>query len=594
MDDRKIRKGGSFLIEAVPPSEVFTPEDFGDEHRMIASTMERFVKNEVMPHAEKLEHKDFALTRKLMKQAGELGLLGADIEDEYGGSKLDSIASLLITESSSKSGSFGVTLNCHIGIGSMPIVYFGSKAQKKKYLPGLAKGEKIGAYALTEPGAGTDAMSLKTTAKLTPDGKYYVLNGTKQFITNGAFCDIIFTYAKTEGDKMTAFILERGYEGISTGPEEKKLGIRGSSTCSIFLDSVRVPLENVLFEVGKGHAVVFNILDLGRFKLAAASLGAAKLTMETSVKYAKERVQFNKPICQFGLIKHKLAEMAAKTYMLDSMVFRTGGMVEQALSRVDHSAEDADKQSAKSIAEYAVECSINKIYGSEMMAYLADEAIQIHGGYGYVEEYLPEKIYRDTRITRIFEGTNEINRLIATGWLLRKALKNEIPLFPAAEEVKGKLSTMGAVASSPKDGALGYQSKIVERAKKIYLYLAGAAAQKYGMGIEQEQEVLGLLADIAIEIYAMESGLLRALKAIGSVGEKESKTKIQIVQLYVNDAMVRIRGWAEQVMVAVESADMLAKQLAALNKITQFTPVNGIELRRAIADRMIEAEGYAC
>ena len=437
-------------------------------------------------------------------------------------------------------------------------------------------------------------MSLKTTAKLTPDGKYYILNGTKQFITNAAFCDIIFTYAKTEGDKVTAFILERGYEGISTGPEEKKLGIRGSSTCSIFLDNVRVPAENVLFELGKGHVVVFNILDLGRFKLAAASTGAAKLTIETAVKYAKERVQFNKPICQFGLIKHKLAEMAAKTYVLESMVYRTGGMVEQALSQVDHSAEDAGKQSAKSIAEYAVECSINKIYGSEMMAYLADEAIQIHGGYGYIEEYLPERIYRDTRITRLFEGTNEINRLIVTGWLLRKALKNEIPLFPAAEEVKGKLSSMGAIASSPKDGALGYQTKLVERAKKIYLYLCGAAAQKYGMGIEEEQEVLGLLADIAIEIYAMESGLLRALKAIGSVGEKESKTKIQMVQLYVNDAMVRIRGWAEQVMVAVEGADALANQLAALNKITQFTPVNGIQLRRAIADRIIEAEGYAC
>ncbi len=590
----KIRKGGSFLVEAVPPSEIFTPEDFGEEHRMISGTVDRFVKNEVMPHAETIEHKDFELVRKLMRQAGELGLLGADIEDEYGGSKLDSIASLLITEYSSKSGSFGVALNCHIGIGSMPIVYFGSKAQKKKYLPFLARGEKIGAYALTEPEAGTDALSLKTTAKLSPDGKYYILNGTKQFITNAAFADIIITYAKVDGEKMTAFILERGYDGISIGPEEKKLGIRGSSTCSIFLDNVKVPVENVLFEVGKGHAVAFNILDLGRFKLAAASVGAAKLTMETAIKYAKERVQFKKPICQFGLIKHKIAEMAVKTYMAESMVYRTGGMVERILSRVDHSAEDAGRQSAKSISEYAVECSINKIYSSEIMAYLADEAIQILGGYGYIEEYLPERIYRDTRITRIFEGTNEINRLIVTGWLLRKALKNEIPLFAAAEEVKGKLSTMGAVSSSPKDGALGYQSKIVERAKEIYLYLCGSAAQKYGMGIEEEQEVLGLLADIAIEIYAMESGLLRALKAIGSAGEKESKTKIQMVQLYVNDAMVRIRGWAEQVMVAVESAETLAGQLAVLNRITQFTPVNGIELRRAIADRMIEAEGYAC
>jgi len=592
MAEKTIRKGGSFLVEEIPAGEVFTPEDFSEEHRMIIDTTERFVKNEVAPNMEKLEHKDWDLSRKLLLKTGELGLLGTDIEEQYGGSKMGSITSLIISEHTAAAGGFGVTLNCHSGIGSMPLVLFGSKSQKEKYLPLLVRGEKIGAYALTEPEAGTDALSIKTTAVLSPDGKYYKLDGAKQFITNGAIADIIFTYAKVDGDKMTAFILEKGFEGVSAGVEEKKMGIRGSSTCSIFLDGAKVPVENVLFEIGRGHVVAFNILDIGRFKLAAVCLGAAKLAIENSVQYAKQRVQFGKPICQFGLIKHKIAEMATRTYMLESMVYRTGGLIEGILATLDHAAADIGRQSAKSIAEYAVECSINKVYGSEVEGYIADEAVQIYGGYGYIEDYPAERIYRDSRITRLFEGTNEINRVIITGWLMRKALKNELPLFTEAEDIKNKLPSMQPLRPAAKDGPLGYQRKLVERAKKIFVFLAGTAAQKYGMAIEEQQEVLGLLADTAQEIYAMESGLLRALKCIESSGAAQCKTKIAMVQLYINDAMGRVSSYAQQTLAAMESGEALDSQLALLRKVSQIVPVNAVQIRRDIADRIIEAEKY--
>jgi alkylation response protein AidB-like acyl-CoA dehydrogenase len=594
MEQKVIRKGGSFLFEDVPPEEVFTPEDFGEEHEMIVRTTKRFIENEVLPNAEALEHKDWDLTRKLMIQAGELGLLGVDIEEEYGGAHLDSIASLLITENSALSGSFGLTMNCHTGIGSMPLVFFGNQAQKEKYLPALASGEKIGAYALTEPGAGTDAMSIQATAKLTPDGKYYKLDGQKQFITNGDNADIIFTYAKVDGDKMTAFILERDFEGVSTGPEEKKMGIRGSSTCTIFLDGAMVPVENALFEIGRGHIVAFNILNLGRFKLGAGCAGVAKLAIEAAVAYSKERIQFNKPICQFGMIKHKIAEMATRTYMAESMVYRSGGLIDTILETVDRTAEDAGQQHAKKIGEYAVECSINKIYCSEMVDYVGDEAVQIHGGYGFIEDYQVERIYRDNRIFRIFEGTNEINRLLITGMLLRTALKNEIPLFAEAEKAKDELPGMEPLSPSPDGGPLGYQQRLIARAKKIYLALCGSAAQKYGMGIEDEQEVLALLADMAQEIFAMESGLLRALKSIDSAGEQQAKMKIDMVQLYVNGAMSRVGDYGRQLLATMETGESLEGQLAIVGKASQFTPLNDVQLRRDIADGIIEVGKYTC
>jgi len=594
MAERTIKKGSLFFMEEVPAAEVFTPEDFNEEHLMIIKTLESFIKNEVVPHTDALEHKDWDLTRRLMLQAGELGFLGVDIEEEYGGAEMDHISSLLVCEHSALSGSFGLTMLDHTGIGSMPLVFFGNKAQKEKYLPALGTGEKLGAYALTEPGAGTDAMSIQTTAVLSPDGKYYMLSGTKQYVTNGGFADIIFTYAKIDGDKMTAFILERDFEGISFGAEEKKMGLRGSSTCSIFLDGAKVPVENVLYEIGRGHIVAFNILNLGRFKLGAGSVGVAKLAMESSVGYSKERVQFGKPICQFGLIKHKIGEMATRLYMAESMVYRTGGLIDNIFDTVDRTAEDSGRQSANSIFEYVVECSINKVYCSEMLDYVADEAVQIYGGYGYCEDYPVERIYRDNRIFRIFEGTNEINRLLIIGQLMRKALKNEIPLLPVAEKVREEVPAMEPLSPSSGDGPLGYQRRLVERAKKIFLFLCGGAAQKYGMALEEEQEILGLLSDIAQEIYAVESGLLRALKSIESSGEQRSRMKIDMVRLYSNDAMVRIRGYARQILAAMETGDALDSQLMTLRKVSQFTPINGVQLRRDIADGIIEVGRYTC
>lgn len=583
-----VRRGGAFLVEETPPEDVFTPEDFREEHKMIIVTTEDFVKNEVVPHLESLEHKDFELAGRLMRKAGELGLLGADVPEQYGGGSMGIISSLLICEHFAESGSFGVTINAHTGIGTSPIVFFGNEQQKQKYLPPLAKGEKIAAYALTEPGAGTDALSIQTTAKLTEDGKHYRLNGTKQFITNGGFADIIMTYAKVDGDKFTSFVVENDTEGLSTGPEEKKMGIRGTSTVSVIFEDAKVPAENVIFEVGRGHIVAFNILDIGRFKLAAGAVGVSKLAIDNAVKYGKERVQFGKPVCEFGLIKHKIAEMAIRTYIAESMVYRTGGLVEAILASMDHTAEDLGRQSAKSISEYAIECSINKVFCTEVLSYVADEAVQIYGGYGYIEDYPVERIYRDCRIFRIFEGTNEINRVITVGFLMRKALKNEIPLLAAMENLRKVLPEMAPVSSTKSDGSLEYQRQLVERAKKTFLFLADAVVSKYGEKVNDEEELLGYLSDIAIEVFAMESGLLRATKAVQTQGEEAATMKTEMVKTYVSDAMTRITDWAKPVMA------VLGKQMAELQNLTHFTAVDTIATRRSIADRIIAAEKFVC
>ncbi len=591
---KAMRKGGSFLVEETPAQEVFTPEDFREEHKMLIKTTKDFVENEVVPHVEELENKDFELARRLMREAGALGLLGVDVPEEYGGGGLGIIASLLVGEHFVAGGSITVAANAHTGIGTMPLVFFGNKAQKAKYLPGLASGEKIASYALTEPGAGTDAMSMQATAVLSPDGKYYKLNGTKQFITNGGFADVITAYAKVGGEKITAFVLERGFPGISTGPEEKKMGLRGSSTVSVILEDVQVPVENVIFETGKGHTVAFNILDLGRLKLAAASIGVAKLAIERSVRYGKERIQFGKPICQFGLIKHKIAEMAIRAYMGESMVYRTGGLIEAVLETVDRTADDVGRQSGKAITEYAIECSINKVFCSEMLGYVGDEAVQIHGGYGYIEEYQVERTYRDNRIFRIVEGTNEINRVITVGFLMRKALKNEIPLLAAIERLKSELPGMKPVSTHIAGGPLAYEHALIERAKKVLLLVAGAAVGKYGEAVSEEQEILGRISDIAAEVFAMESGLLRTAKAIEVSGKEASRLKVDMVRVYVNEVMPQVHEYAVGALAAIHSGDELTKQLAALSSMTHVSPVNVIGLRRAIADKVIAAEKYVC
>jgi len=476
----------------------------------------------------------------------------------------------------------------------MPLVFFGNRAQKEKYLPALARGESVGCYALTEPGSGTDALSIQTTATLSPDGRSYRLNGAKQFITNAGFADIIFTYAKVDGDKFTAFLVERGFEGVSIGPEETKMGIRGTSTCSIYLDGARVPVENVLFAVGRGHIVAFNILNLGRFKVAAGCVGQAKQAIESAVGYSRERRQFGRPVCQFGLMKHKIAEIAARAYMAESMVYRTCGLVEASLATIDRTADDAGTRSAKSIAEYAIECSINKVYCSEMLALVADEAVQMYGGYGYTEEYPVERIYRDSKVFRIYEGTNEINRVIIAGWLIRKALKNELPLSTAADQVRSRLAETGPLAPGRDDGPLDYQRWLLERAKRALVLLCDAAAQKYGAAIEDEQEILGPLSNIAIEVYAMDCGLLRAVKAVEHVGGEKARTKVNIARLYVNDAMERITGYVRQLLPAMGNEEALEESLAVFQSLLQFTPINTARIRGEIADETIEVGRYTC
>jgi alkylation response protein AidB-like acyl-CoA dehydrogenase len=590
--NRPIIKGGAFFVDDISPAEVFTPEDFGEEHQMMAKTTERFIKNEVSPHIEAIEHKDFNLIRSLMRKAGNLGLLGVDIEEEYGGSETGIVASQLIIERSAAGASFGVTLNVHTGIGTMPLVFFGNKAQKAKYLSALATGEKIGCYALTEPSSGTDALSIQTTAVLSADGKYYRLDGAKQFITNGGFADIIFTYAKVDGDRFTAFIVEKDFEGVSTGKEEKKMGIRGTSTCSIFLDGAKVPVENVLFKVGRGHVVAFNILNLGRFKVASGCVGMAKQAIESSVGYAKQRHQFGRPVCEFGLMKQKIAEMATRIYMAESMLYRTAGLIDKVLGTINRNSDDIGTQSANCIAEYAIECSINKVYCSEMLAYVADEAVQMFGGYGYTEEYPVERIYRDCKIFRIYEGTNEINRVIIAGWVMKKVLKNEIPLSSTAERIRNELSASESILVALNEKALEYQRKTLDRAKGVLIILCDVVAQKYGAAVEEEQDILGPLSNIIQEIYAMDSGMLRALKSLDSADEQEAKTKIDMVRLYTNDAMLRIINYAQQILSTIYAGDELHKELEILRELTQFTPVNTAQLRRNIADAIIEVGRY--
>jgi len=587
-------KGCSFLFKDASAADAFTPEDFTESHLMIARTTEDFIKNEIQPQMEKIMAKDLIAIRELMAKTGEVELLGADADEAFGGSELDKISSAIIAASSMRSDEFAVTWSCHAGIGSLPLIIFGNKEQKKKYLPELARGTKIGAYALTEPTSGSDAMSIKTKAVLSDDGKYYILNGEKQFITNGGLADVFFTYAKIDGDKFTSFIIERGFPGVSTGVEEEKMGIRSSSTTPLVLEDARIPVENVLYEIGRGHIVAFCILDMGRFKLSAACYGLGKIALENSVTYAKQRIQFGKPISQFGLIQQKIADMAIKTFIAESMVYRTAGLLDGAFSGMDRADDNYGNLMSKRISEYAVECSICKVFCSEALDFIADEAVQIHGGYGYIEDYQVERIYRDSRINRIFEGTNEINRLLMPGWLLRKALKNENPLFAMAQQIMGELLTILPVMPTLEDEPLGYQKKLLDMAKKIFILGCGAAAQKYQMEIENEQEILGYLSNIMIEIYAMESGLLRAMKSVDASGEEKSRLKIDMVKIYVNDAMRRIEEYGIQILVAIEAGDTLMTQLAALRKLARLSPLNTIALRRQIAAPIIEAERFWC
>ncbi|QGH33546.1 acyl-CoA dehydrogenase [Gracilibacillus salitolerans] len=588
MDEKIV--GGSFIIDDVDYDSVVTPDDFTQEQRMIAETTKDFIEGEILPQDEAIESLNYDLTVKLLQKAGELGLLSADVPEQYEGLGLDKVSSTLISERFSKASSFGLSVGAHVGIGTLPIVYFGTEEQKKKYLPPLASGRKIAAYCLTEPSSGSDALGAKTTATLSEDGTHYILNGTKQFITNAAFADIFIVYAKVNGTDFSTFIIERTMEGVSIGPEEKKMGIKGSSTCPLILEDVKVPAENLLWEVGKGHLIAFNILNIGRFKLAAGCLGASKDTIELASAYANERVQFKQPISSFALIRKKLAEMNIRAYVLDSMVYRTAGLIDSSMKDIDLNSSDAGVASAKAIAEYALECSINKVFGSETLDFLADEGVQIHGGYGFINEYKIERLYRDSRINRIFEGTNEINRLLIPGTLIKRAMKGDLPLMQKAQKLQEELFTF--IPQRTFEGLLEQEQYMIKMTKKMFLMIGGIAVQKYQQELETEQEILSNLADIMIQVYAAESAFLRTKKLIAKQGEEKAANAIAMTQVFVHESFETIESLAKDSLAAMESGDMLKAQLSVLKKLARRTPVNTVVLKRQIAERVISAEKY--
>lgn len=593
MANLKLFKGGEFLITEALPEEVFTPEDFTKEHRLIGQSAEEFGVGELVPNREDLtDSLNPDLVRSLLVKAGELGFLGADMPEEYEGTGLDKVSSSLVSEHIFQGVSgFCVAYAVQTGIGSLPIVLFGTPEQKQRYLPKIASGEMVGAYALTEPQHGSDALNAETTAVLSEDGKYYILNGQKQFITNAGFADLFLTYAQVDETKFTSFIVERAWDGVSVDEEEKKMGMHGSSTRAVIFQDVKVPVENVLGEIGKGHVVALNTLNVGRYKLGAITVGAAKILLAESVKYAKGRVQFGRPICEFGLIKRKIAEMVIKTYVNESMVYRTAGLLDLALEGIDPTAEDAGLKTGEALRKYALECSINKVYGSETQDFIADEAVQIMGGYGYIKDYPAEGAYRDSRINRIWEGTNEINRLIITDMLMRSALKGELPLLDVIRKVTEELLTFRPDMGE-EEGVLENERKMIAMAKKIGLLAAGAAAQKHMAKLANEQEIVAMISDIIIEIFAMESAFLRSLKKVQKEGEEAAKINVAATQVYVNEAFPKIDLIAKQIFAAISEGEELRTQLMALKRLARYTPINTIALRRQIADSIIPGARY--
>ncbi len=586
----KAAKGGGFLLEESRPADVFTPEDFSDEHRQIARTTAEFTANEVLPAATEIEAKNFEVTRRLLRQAGELGLMGVDVPEAYGGLEMDKVTSAIVAEQMSLLASFSVAFSAHVGIGTLPIVWYGTAGQKRKYLPKLANGEWIGAYALSESSSASDAMNCRTRAVLSEDRTHYVLNGEKMWITNSGFADLFTVFAKIGDQKLSAFLIERGTPGFSVGAEEHKLGIRGSSTCPLVLTDCRVPVENLLGEPGKGHHIAFNILNIGRFKLGAACVGGARNAFGDAVRYAKERKAFGKTISEFGLIQEKLAECATGIYAGESLAYRTIGMIDAALAGVDANAEGASREIQKRIEEYAVECSILKVWGSEMLDMVVDHVVQIFGGYGYVEEYPAERAYRDSRINRIFEGTNEINRLIITGWLMKRAMAGQLPLLGAIRRVMDEVISPFAVVEV--EGPLAGEYKLLAGAKKLTLFAAGAASQKYMQALAEQQEIMAALADCISEVYALESCILRAGKLRDARGDAAAAQAIAMTRYYAEKAIGTVEAAARKVVARVAEGDMLRTQMAIVRRLAKHEPADTIGIGRIIARHMISAGRY--
>ena len=587
MTTTQIRKGGSWLLEDTSPSEVFTPEKLTDEHRLIAQTTEEFVNGELLPAIDRLENKDWELARSLVRRGGELGLLGISVPEEYGGLDLDKASSLVVVEQIARSASFATTFGGQANLSILPLVLFGTPAQKAKYLPRLVAGEIVGAYALSESGSGSDALAAKTRATKQDDGSW-VLNGEKMWISNGGFADLIIVFAKVDGEQFTAFIVERTFPGVSSGKEEHKMGLHGSSTTPIILQDARVPADNVLGEIGKGHKVALNTLNYGRFSLGAMCVGGCRGAIGDSVKYAAQRRQFGQPIAGFGAIKHKVGEMIARTYAVESLSYRTAGLIDDTLAGAPRDGAAI----ARAFEEFAVEASIAKVAGSETLDYVLDENVQIHGGNGFVKDYTAERYYRDARVNRIFEGTNEINRMLIPGMLIRRALKGELALIPAAKQLQDELLSPTAPAagfgeSEPLDDEL----RAIAAFKKVALMILGTAMQTYGEKLTDEQEVLSYAADIICDIYAGESAVLRARQAIADSHEHASLHEAA-ARVFVNDASQRIEGGARNALAAMAEGDTLRTLLAALRRLLKITPVNTVALRRTLADAATAKGGY--
>lgn len=593
--DKKIIPGGSFLIANPTPADCFFPEDFTEEHRQIAKTTTDFAMNEVVPASDAIEAKDFAVTRRLIKEAADLGLTAVDIPEEYGGLEMDKITSAIIADNIAKQGSFSVAFSAHTGIGTLPIVWYGTPEQKQKYLPKLADGTFIGAYALSESTSGSDALNARTRAVLSDDGSTYTLNGEKMWISNAGFADLFTVFAKcavkegkdTGTEKLTAFLIERGTPGFTVGHEEHKLGIRGSSTCPLVLADCKIPAANLLGEVGKGHHIAFNILNIGRYKLGIAAVGAARMSLGNAIRYAKERKAFGKPIADFGLIQEKLADMAVGVFAGEALCYRTVGLIDAALATVDKNDTPAIQ---RALEDYAVECSIVKVWASEMLDRVVDETVQIFGGYGYVEEYPAERAYRDSRINRIFEGTNEINRLIITGWMMKSAASGKLALLPAIKQLMDEVMA-GPAPKEDLEGPLADASNLLAAAKKLTLFAAGAASQKYMAKLADQQEIMAAIADMMIEVFAIESAVLRAEKM--TKGKAGAEIPVAMARLYTAAAFEKVELSARRVIANVAEGDMLRTQLTILRRLSKHESADTIGLRRQVAAHILQAGRYA-
>ncbi|MBW6511459.1 MAG: acyl-CoA dehydrogenase family protein [Desulfuromonadaceae bacterium] len=587
----RIYKGGEYLVAEVGCDEVFTPEEFTDEQKQIAETTEQFVTNEILPHLEEIDNQNFDLVVEGMRKCGELGLLMLDAPEEYGGLELDKATSMLVGEKIAPSGSFSVAFACHTGIGTLPLVYYGTPAQKEQYLDKIISGEWITAYCLTEPGSGSDALGASASATLSEDGKHYLLNGTKQFITNGSFAKLYTVFAKIDKQHFTAFLVERDFEGLVVGAEEKKLGIKGSSTTQIILDNCKVPVENVLGEIGKGHKIAFNVLNVGRFKLGAGVTGAAKMALVEGIKYANERKQFGKTIGSFGAIQEKIADLSADIFAAESLVYRLAGLLDTKLATIEKGIDNYYEEYQKGIEEYAPECAISKVYCSEVLGHTVDEVLQIHGGYGFVSEYPAERFYRDERINRIFEGTNEINRLLIPGMILRKSMKGELPL--QKEAMKAFESLMTPSFEEIDDTVLLAREKaLLKNLKTLFLILSGAAVQKFMDKLADQQEILLAAADISIQIFALESAVLRAEKNYAAASAAKRELLLAAVKVCAFSATEIISTAARKGAFYVEEGDTLTMILSGIRRFAKYDASGLLAAKRTLANAALESEKY--